>query len=327
MARPSAADPASTGVDIFDALADRVRESAAWLVGAFGAVALLLAPGLQLADLGALDGKRLAVAVGSAIVAAIALGAAVALIAPLLRSSTTTVVDLGQSSRPWAQQVVAALNANTTLFQGVATSVASLIASDENARWALSTVRSQRKGTAEALRRAQAALAAAPSIGVRQANTACDIARARHARAAERVKGAESTLRVIEHATAAVEAVARFYELEIGFRRVRDRVVLCTIVVAGAMASIAIASHPPPPGVADFSHARLTAVDLSGTDLRDATFEHATLVRVDLTGANLAGADLDDVTWRAVRCPDRRNSDNVGGTCEHHLKLSDGAGG
>jgi hypothetical protein len=325
MARPSAAEPASTGVDIFDALADRVRESAAWLVGAFGAVGLLLVPGLQLADLGALDDTRLWVALGSVIVAAVALGIAVALIAPLLRSSATTIVDLGKSSRPWAEEVRAALNANRTLFRHT-TSVGGLIGRDEDARWKLSNVRLQKRATADRLRRAQAALAGAPPAKVGQAAVACAIAREHDARVAELVSGAESNLREIEEATAAVEAVARFYEAAIRFRRARNRLVLCTVVVAGAMAALAIASHPPPPGVADFSHAHLTAVDLSGTDLRDATFAHATLTRVNLTGANLDGADLDDVTWRTVRCPDGHDSDDAGGTCEDHLTPSASAG-
>jgi len=319
MARPAAHDGSPPGVTIFAPLAERVRESAAWLVASFGAVALLLVPGLQLADLGALDGARLALSIATALAAALALGIAVALIAPFLRSNATTLVDLACSSKPRKQAVIRALNENRTLFQGEAVSVQELLSRDKQARYDLRRAEEGLPLATKALADAQARLASAPFAERRCFQLECAKARADRDRAVERIKGARARLSVLAHAFASVEAVARFVEIEIAFRSVKKWLVVCTVVVACAMAGLAIASHPPSPGVTNFSHAHLTDVGLGGTDLREATFAHASLVRVDLTDANLHDANFEDVTWRAVTCPDGGDSDDVGATCEGHL--------
>lgn len=70
---------------------------------------------------------------------------------------------------------------------------------------------------------------------------------------------------------------------------------------------------------ADLSEAQLVGVDLSGADLRDATLNGANLTDADLEGADLTGADLDDVTWSGTTCPDGTNSDAAGNSCENRL--------
>lgn len=318
---PADGDP--TGVGIPDALADRVRESAAWLVAAFGAVAVLLVPGIQLADLGALNGTRLWIAIGSAIVAAIALGLAMRLVAPFLRSNTTTVAELAAADGKHARAVVAALDANPTLFQGEGTSVG--------------TLQEARKRAATALEQAERSLAVATARAAAveryaQAGGRPDRAermragtRTERDRAQVRFEGARDQLSVVTKAVTAVESVARFLDLDVGFRRAAWRLVWCTVVVACAMVTLAVAAHPPSPGVADFGGAHLVGVDLSGTSLREASFVHATLTRVNLRDANLAGANLHGVAWHRVTCPDGVDSDAAGRTCLGHLR-PDGVG-
>jgi uncharacterized protein YjbI with pentapeptide repeats len=323
MASPPGDDP--TGVGILDALAERVRESAVWLVSAFGAVGLLLIPGLQLADLGKLDGSRLWIAVGSAAVAAVALGLGAALIAPFLRSNATTIADLAAATGSRERAVVAALDANPTLFQGEACGVADLNGRHAAACRAIDAAQAGVEPAKAALARADARL-----VDARWHERRCRERARRRARAAldeheERLAGARGWNATVLQASGAVEAVARFTELDVGFRRAAKWLVLCTIVVAAAMAALAIAAHPPTPGAADFSGVTLVGADLSGASLREATFADATLTRVDLSDANLDGADVEGVAWRDVTCPDGRNSDDLDGTCEQHLVPVDGA--
>jgi hypothetical protein len=81
-------DQASQGKGAFSDAADRIRDSAKWLLGAFAAVGALLAAGLQLADLGQLAPDRedhrlqwAAVGVGAAILGiGIAIGAAASVV-------------------------------------------------------------------------------------------------------------------------------------------------------------------------------------------------------------------------------------------------------
>lgn len=325
---PTDDDP--TGVGSLNALGDRVRESAAWLVGAFGAVALLLVPGLQLANLGALDGARLELSIGAAVVAAVALGIAAALVAPFLRSNATTVADLAEPRTARDRRLVDALDTNVTLFQGEATSVADLQRQHATAWLALDGAEASLASAASALASVEAGAATtcccfscSRSSRRRQAERAR--AQREQADAAQRVAHRRDWVATVKQTIEAVEAVARFSELAIGFRRTAKWLVACTLVVAAAMVTFAVAAHPPPPGAADFAHATLTDLDLSGTDLRDATFSHATLTRVDLSDANLEGADVHGARWSDVTCPDGRSSDAVGATCAGHLTPADGS--
>src|ERR1700757_5129576 len=77
-------DPDPGGLGTLGALSDQVRSTARWLIGAFAAVGALLVPGLQLADLGALTGSRLAWALVSAGVGLAAVIIAAAAIARVL---------------------------------------------------------------------------------------------------------------------------------------------------------------------------------------------------------------------------------------------------
>src|SRR4051812_46710066 len=89
---PKKADPGGYG--LLDAKVERVRETAKWLVGAFAAVAVLLIPGLQLSDLGGLDGWRLVVAVAAAIAGIVASASAAIIAATFLRPIEPTLREL-----------------------------------------------------------------------------------------------------------------------------------------------------------------------------------------------------------------------------------------
>ncbi len=87
---------------------------------------------------------------------------------------------------------------------------------------------------------------------------------------------------------------------------------------------------------ADLTGANFTGADLSNASLREATLARTLLIRAnlsgaDLTSANLAGADLtgarmggavvDGILWSSTTCPDGRNSNQLGGTCEGNLEI------
>ncbi|MDQ3678614.1 MAG: pentapeptide repeat-containing protein [Actinomycetota bacterium] len=75
--------------------------------------------------------------------------------------------------------------------------------------------------------------------------------------------------------------------------------------------------------------ARLTRADLRSADLSAADLRGAMLTHADLRGANLDGAKVDKKTtvdgerWGHTTCPDGRNSDDVGRSCDAHLTTGD----
>lgn len=103
MAEPAAA--ASAEGEVLDRAADRLRDSAKWLVAAFGAVAAIIFAGLTVADLGALDGDtpgyRLAIALVGATAAIGGIVAALGVAMRLAGASTTSLDDLTRSPRWW----------------------------------------------------------------------------------------------------------------------------------------------------------------------------------------------------------------------------------
>src|SRR5262245_48577029 len=81
-----------------DKAADRLRDSAKWLLAAFGAVAVVIFAGLTVADLGELDGDtpgyRLAIAIAGSTAAIVGIVAALSRAMQLAGASTTSLEDL-----------------------------------------------------------------------------------------------------------------------------------------------------------------------------------------------------------------------------------------
>lgn len=105
MAHATAKDKAEPEGNPLDEAADRLRESAKWLVAAFGAVAAVIFAGLTVADLGGLDGEtpgyRLQIALGGAGAAIIGIVGALAQAMRLAGASTTSLEDLTRKPKVW----------------------------------------------------------------------------------------------------------------------------------------------------------------------------------------------------------------------------------
>jgi len=95
-----ATDKAPAGAPL-DKAADRLRDSAKWLVAAFGAVAAVVFAGLTVADLGAVTGHRLTIALIGATVAIAGIIAALSMAMRLAGASTTSLDDLTRTPRWW----------------------------------------------------------------------------------------------------------------------------------------------------------------------------------------------------------------------------------
>ena len=78
--------------------ADRVRESAKWLIASFAAVGALLIAGLQIADIGALSGGRLAGAIVGIILGVLGVVVAIAAASSVVTKSFVTLKGLAEQT-------------------------------------------------------------------------------------------------------------------------------------------------------------------------------------------------------------------------------------
>ena len=103
MPDPAPADQKPAAGNPLDKAADRLRDSAKWLVAAFGAVAAVIFAGLTVADLGALSGDtpgyRLALALTGAGAAIVGIVAALSQAMRLAGASTTSLDDLTRETK------------------------------------------------------------------------------------------------------------------------------------------------------------------------------------------------------------------------------------
>jgi hypothetical protein len=100
------------------AASDRIRETAKWLVATFGAVAGALIVGLQLSDIGELEGNDrgwASVAAGAALVAVIII---IALAARVLARGRVPLYELSSNGSYKYRELREVLNRNSTLFGG-----------------------------------------------------------------------------------------------------------------------------------------------------------------------------------------------------------------
>jgi hypothetical protein len=98
MAEEPKAKAAPASANPLDKAADRLRDSAKWLLASFSAVAVVIFAGLTVADLGQLDGDtpgyRLLIAVVAAVLAIAGIVGALARAMSLAGASTTSLADL-----------------------------------------------------------------------------------------------------------------------------------------------------------------------------------------------------------------------------------------
>jgi hypothetical protein len=113
----SGAGKASTDADELSAASDRIRETAKWLVATFGAVAGALIVGLQLSDIGNLEGSDRVIAAIAAFSALAAVILIVALASIVLARGRVPLSELSSSRRGRKyKRLLAALNRNRSLY-------------------------------------------------------------------------------------------------------------------------------------------------------------------------------------------------------------------
>jgi hypothetical protein len=92
--------------------ADRLRDSAKWLIASFGAAAAVVVAGISLSDIGKLStdtpGHRLAIAVIGTFAGVLGVLGALATAMSLAAASIVTIDDLGKKPRPWKSSLRAA---------------------------------------------------------------------------------------------------------------------------------------------------------------------------------------------------------------------------
>lgn len=299
------------------ALAERVRASMWWIVGAFGSVALLLLPGIKLADIGALEGWREYAAAAAVVVALLAILAAAISIASFLRLGDVTLEDLTtEHPSKRDRELRAYLSQNTSLLRREANDLAELRRRHDDALATLTASEGTKQDARlEWLKRRVERL--------EEGGRDWDVPDPGTARAARPAQLAAARLTVLQQTVDGVDAVATFQQLRSGFDRRRVLLAGCASVLTLAMLGFSYAAHPPKPSTNDLSNIRLVGLDLSGTDLRDADFHGTHFDHVTLDGADLDGADLHDTSWHHTTCPDGTDSDSDHGTCAQDLFIPD----
>jgi Pentapeptide repeats (8 copies) len=294
--------------------AERVRDAAKWLLGAFGAIATVLIAGTQLSSIGSLNGSgRLVLAIVAAVVALIGLGVAAWLALDIMMPSPASLQEV-VSKEPKNKLA----ETHPELLQG--------FDSVEDLKNDYVAALKTRKDTVEKHYQM-------PPLA-----------------SADEVKAAGNLVQVIGQAVQEVEGITAYIALESKLRDPgrRGRLFFLAAAVAAGIMLFAWAANPPetePQGVApdlsglqlddvslagaqlenanlerasfedsdlrgaDLTNANLTNATLTTADLRGAELQDADLTNADLTGAMLAGAHLGGVTWANTTCPDGSLSD------------------
>lgn len=293
--------------------ANRVRDTAKWLLTTAGAVGAALLVGVQLTSLGKLDSGAKLIATGAVFVGLLGLAYAIQGISRLLLPRFFTLTTLvGAASNP-ARHF---LDANPELLRGFGTITDLKSARETDVAgwkkaydaWTIDAVNPE-KVTALKVAEARAAVTGQVAESVSEwASLVYLRHQYRHA-----VK-----YRVVPGITAAAIAALIF------------------VFIAAPKTDDATKGTAPARSLAGLTlnFAQLPSVDLSGADLRDtklrsanlekANLSKAQMGRADLTGANLRGADLaeaniEGVVWDQTTCPDGTISDQAKNTCAAHL--------
>jgi hypothetical protein len=294
-------------------VSSQLREAAKWLIASFGAIAAVVAAGIQFGDVGKLSGWDLRWALAGAALAFGGIGAATYAVMRLLvpRARSVTELDTANADDP----AVKYMTNNPEVLQGY-TSIGNLRqARDEDRatyQTALQAWRNQpSQQTAAAVKTAAALQAPTDAIADN------------------------------------VVFWANYQTLKRDFDRAMRRFVLPGIGAAAVgLTLFAIkVSEPASPSSAslkaaqlsnatlhgsDLHNADLSGADLSAADLTDADLSNADLTGskfdgANLTGANLKGAMTDKTTsfagatWHQTHCPDGTSSDQADNSCLAHL--------
>jgi Pentapeptide repeats (8 copies) len=305
----------SASAQMFKA-ADAIRGAAKWFVGAFGAIGLAIIGALALGDVGKLEGKELALALLGVALAFVGVLLAAIAVARLLLPVAWELSELANASEkdPAIERLRKAPNLLTP-FQ---------------------TVKEIYDARTEALAEYRTAY-----LAWEQGATDTTV---------RAVKQAEVRSAPIEAVAARVISWANYETLQARFRRALWWFMVPGIglaVIGIGLFALYVTDVPTPAPAtlndanlrggtlagADLSGVSLRSADLTGADLTranlsdsvlvDATLDGANLTAANLEGADLEGATVNEARWSETTCPDGRSSNDVGGTCDAHLRTND----
>jgi len=305
--------------------AERVRETAKWLIAAFGAIGAALAVGAQFSNIGKLEGSSRTDALVGIGLAFGGIGLAILAISGLLLPKWRSLPQLVDESTKRRFKVLPAGGPSIRLFKNA-----------PELLWPFHTVKElsvERNKYGRIYRRAY-----------------LDWSLHRTKQNATRLGAAADVAAPVEEVSTQVLNWANYARLRWEYRVTFPFVVAGLGIAAAGLVLFAlnISDIPPTPTPAavalpgielagrdlskDVLHgADLTRADLSDANLTDADLSSTTLDGAVLTRANLTRANLDAATgltparvrrvkWDLTTCPDGRVSDEVGGSCLSHLK-------
>lgn len=312
-----AATPSSGEAELAAAI-EKVRNTALWLIGAFGAIGAAVAAALPFSDIGKLAGIDAVLASAGIIAAFFGVGAAIVAVSSLLLPRARTLAELRRADSK--DPAVKRLAATPELLLPLRT---------------LKQLQRERNRLNDAYARSYAQWVAEPDK---------DNAGAVDAWAAAG--------QITQATLARVIAWANYETLLADYRHALRRWVLPGLLLTAAgllLFAVNVTDTPTPAPAAapeaqldgaDLSKAMLSGIDLGGASLAEASLAHADLSEADLSGADLSEADLSgtnlraadltdanlaDAVWAGTTCPDGTNSDDVGETCEAHLSVPEDA--
>jgi pentapeptide repeat protein len=293
----------------------QIQDAAKWMIGAFGAVAAIVAAGIQFGDIGKLTGWDLVLAIAGTALAFLGIAVSIYAIARLLVPPARSVNDLVASDDQDA--AVKWLNENLDVLTGFDSLAALKSAREEDRKRYREAYEVWRKEPTE-----------------------------EHAK---RLRAATELQKPTDEIASRVVSWANYHTLRASFEKSLRAVVLPAIVLAaGGLSLFAVkVSEKQPDQVvsnlegrtlsgsdltsADLGAANLKKANLSTANLTDANLEDTDLSGANLSDANLSGAtlkgatvdketNLDGVTWAKTICPDGTKSSDAGETCQAHLR-------
>jgi hypothetical protein len=310
----------------FPAAAAGIRDTAKWLLAAFGAIATVLVAGVQFSGIATLASPSREEALALGAVGLVGLAWAITGVGQLLLPRSYTMAELAGAPKGREAEIRKALEARPELLGGYLTTAALAQALDDATK------------------------------GYRTAEQAWD-----NAPEADRA-AAEATVNERVGALNGVAAVTRYagdwgsyWGLRLDFNHVLHQRILPGLAVglvgfAGVLLLTAGSPAGDGAGLSAISlrpgsslvGARLANANLSGANLAGVSFLRADLSGANLSGADLSTADLDSANlrgallgaanltnahWAHTTCPDGVNSDAVGDSCIAHLTVADSSPG
>jgi Pentapeptide repeats (8 copies) len=315
---------------LLDAAAEKLRGSAKWLIGAFGAIGAVLVTGIQFSSLGSADGWDLALGlVGVGLVfggVALALYSIASILAPRGKTlSELTAAEARADAPTRPDPTVARVDPVIKFFRD----------NPELLR-AFGTV-GELKQAFDRDREVYMKVFALWHANPTKAN-------------AKLLKQVEGLGKPTEDISSSVLAWANYQTLRVDYRKmlygqvipalalIATGLVLFIIKVTGTSSSPASAGLAAAKlhgadltgaqlagvnlGKADLTAAKLVHADLSGATLSGATLDQANLTGANLAKANVTGASFTGATWSHTTCPDGTNSDDADASCLAHLTIS-----